>query len=137
MTNVHVERFVKGTLGCECPGEVFEDTEVLGKIVLGGGLTIDAVITVGNRLLIYILKARPSPTLSTDTARLLKTGRIERDIRKLNRFRLVLYAPDPGPVREEAEKAYGSCTEVDDKIHLHVIDEGTASEFLETIRTAP
>ena len=137
MTNVHVERFVKGTLGCECPDEVFEDTEVLGRIVLGGGLTIDAVITVGDRLLIYILKARPSPTLTKDTLRLLKTGRIERDIRNLNRFRLVLYTSDPDTVRLEAEKAYGACPEADDKMHVHVIDESAASEFLGTIRTAP
>jgi hypothetical protein len=137
MMNASVERFVKGTLGCECPDEVFVNTEVLGRIVLGGGLTIDAVITVGDRLLVYVLKARPSPALGKDTLRLLKTGRIERDIRNLNRFRLVLYTQDPDSVRPEAEKAYGACAEVDDKMHVHVIDEGAASEFLGTVKPAP
>jgi len=137
MMNVPVERFVKRTLGCECPDEVFENTEVLSTIVLGWGLTLDAVITVSDRLLIYLLKARPSPALGKDTLRLLKTGRIERDIRELNRFRLVIYSSDPDTVRQEAEMAYKACAEVDDKMHVHVIDEGTASEFLETVRTAP
>jgi hypothetical protein len=129
-----LKSFLRGTLGCECRDEVFEKVEVLFNIELKWGLTLDAVITVGGKLLVYIARARDPETIGKDTSRLVKCGRMERDIRELHRFRLVFFTNDVASVRPAAEKAFATSPEKDEKMHLHVIDEKAVTELLGTLK---
>ena len=86
-----IKRFVQETLGCSCPEEVFnkidyqkESDENLGR-----------KITVGDRLLIYIITMDRKSNIQEVINSALEQGIEEREKKGFNRFRLVLVASHP------------------------------------------
>jgi hypothetical protein len=115
-----IKRFVRDTLGCGCPEEVFRSIDCKRDVELGGGVILHSIITIGNRLLIYVVYDNQD-FVEKHLALLVSAGKKERDSRGLNRFRLVIVTdkiPENGDV---IRRTFGKLQEKDENIHLHVI----------------
>jgi hypothetical protein len=115
-----IERFVRGTLGCKCPDEVFRQIEV-SPLALPDGRGTGRRLVVGDRLLIHIVEAPERLDEPDWLERLAAAGRDERNHRGYNRVRLVVATPtaasDPSALQERFTRALGG----DDRAHLHVL----------------
>ena len=111
----HVTRLIQDTLGCGCPREVFEHYLVQ---LISAGHSPKVQLILGNRLLVWIIDGSKVDRLEKRVPSLLEEGRLERDSRNLNRFRLVLV----GQVPESQAKALSTIKEsADPKVHLHLL----------------
>jgi hypothetical protein len=108
-------RFVRGTLGCGCPDEVFESIEY-GACPGGHGARR---LLVGRRLLVYALQRNEASGLAAAVRRLAAAGLAERDSRGFNRFRLAVATEAPPAARAEATAAFAAATAGDERAHLH------------------
>ena len=118
-TYPEIKRFVQEILGCSCPEEVFNqiDYQEEGDGILG------RKVTVGDRLLIYIITMDAKSNIQGVINSALEQGIVERDKKGLNRFRLVLVASHPDELRSSAEHTFDSSGYTDDKTHLHIVNE--------------
>lgn len=121
--------FVRVTLGCRCPDEVF-DSMSIEHVAGESGTTGHVRLTIGDRLLIYVLEARDSDVAEAALAALARAGLAERDSRGLNRFRLVLALPGTGALSDGIQRAFTSAAATDDRAHLHVIDAAALPQGL-------
>jgi hypothetical protein len=115
-----IEPFVRKTLGCKCPDEVFASIEVTPLQVAGFPSPVTRLL-VGNRLLIYIIDPLPTERLAELVATLTARGRAERDSGGYNRFRLVIGAEDHARVTRAIEAGFKSAAAGDERLHLHVV----------------
>jgi hypothetical protein len=123
-----IKDFVRLTLGCTCPDQVFEQIE--DRQVSSAVSPHSRSITIGNRLLVYIWKVKGSDNLGENFYAMLAAGRRERDARGLNRFRAVLAIDtDRHQVENEVHQYFSASPDRDDRMHLHVVDAAA----LETI----
>ena len=51
-----LKKFIKFNLGCQCPDEVFDSIQKEHNISIEQNIIVDNIFTIGNKLLIYILK---------------------------------------------------------------------------------
>ncbi len=114
-----IKRFVQETLGCSCPEAVFDKIEYASD----PSEPWQRKVTVGDRLLIYIIDAEREPDLPGKMASALELGLAERNSRGLNRFRLVLVSTHPDEVRGMAEQAFQESAYHDERTHLHILGE--------------
>jgi hypothetical protein len=115
-----IKRFVQEALGCGCPEEVFRSIDCKRHADLGGGVILHSIITIGNRLLVYVVYDDQDFVVK-HLAFLISAGKKERDSRGLNRFRLVIVMdgfPGNGDV---IRRTFDELREKDENIHLHVI----------------
>jgi hypothetical protein len=118
-----IERFVRGTLGCGCPDEVFNSIAV--ERMRGPDASAPYLrLLVGNRLLIYVLEAQDPGPARAAMSMLVRQGLEERDRIGLNRFRLVLAADHPTPALTATAVSLTDEIGLDDRAHLHVIAAG-------------
>jgi len=118
-----VLRFVRGTLGCSCPDEVFNSIAI--ERVRGTDASAPYVrLLVGRRLLIYVLDAQQPEQVRATVPALLRQGLEERDANGLNRLRLVVAAGLPTPEVTATVANLASEIGLDDRSHLHVIAAG-------------
>jgi hypothetical protein len=116
-----VRNFVRETLGCTCPEELLWQIEAERRPARSTNMPAHRVLTVGNRLLIYLWEA-DTPSLGATVACLLEAGREERNRRGLNRFRLVVVHPDPAQIEPTARQAYAAWKRAgEDRTHLHLV----------------
>lgn len=113
-----IERFVQGTLGCQCPDEVFRHVEV-GRLPAGGATGRRLVI--GDRLLIHIVEAPERPDAPDWLERLAAAGRDERNRRGYNRFRLVVATSTATGDPSALEGRFTRALRADARAHLHVL----------------
>jgi hypothetical protein len=120
-----IKRFVQETLGCSCPEEVFNkiDYQKEGDGILG------RKVTVGDRLLIYIITIDRKSSIQGVINSALEQGVLERERKGFNRFRLVLVASRPDELRSSAEQAFNSSGYTDEKTHFHVVSESDVVSF--------
>jgi len=109
-----LQRFVRSTLGCKCPDDVFQS------------VTIDRCdhqmrLVIGNRLLIYVMETTLEPPAAKTVSRLVEQGLADRNSQRLNRFRLVVACPQPSPDLASAKAAFAAVAGDDDRAHLHVV----------------
>jgi hypothetical protein len=116
-----LEHFIRTTLGCGCPAEVFQAVDQAHtNASLAAGVT--QRLAVGNRLLIYLVRVVDAEGAPAQIPGWIAAGRQERDALGLNRLRLVLVADASAPqwiTRIEQSFAAAACG--DDRLHLHVI----------------
>ena len=124
-TYPEIKRFVQETLGCSCPEEVFNKIDYQKEI---GGIP-GRKVTVGDRLLIYIITTDRESNIQGVINPALERGVVERDKKGFNRFRLVLVASHPEELRSSAEHAFDSSGYTDEKTHLHVVNESDVESF--------
>ena len=127
-----VKEFVKGSLGCQCPDEVFMDMELLME---KEGLKI----LVGKKLIVQLLPLgkKASDITTEKLLHIFSGGQKERDLKGYNRFRLVLVVKDDDEAKpriedlaQKVEKAFKKTKDSDERMHLHIIDEGSVPEVL-------
>jgi hypothetical protein len=118
--NDNIKLFVQNTLGCGCPEEVFRSIGFKYNVLLGNEVVLKSVITIGNRLLIYVLEAAPQDFIEEKLAFLVSSGKKDRDLKGLNRLRLVI-AADELLDRRMLQSQFDGLAGKDDKIHLHII----------------
>ena len=124
-TYPEIKRFVQETLGCSCPEEMFNQIDYQKESDSISGRKV----TVGDRLLIYIITMDGKSNIQGVINLALERGVVERDKKGLNRFRLVLVASRPDELRSLAEKAFYSSGYTDEKTHLHVVNESDVEGF--------
>jgi len=118
----NIKSFVKDTLGCTCPEDVFRHIEHTENIPIQKNLKVAHRIDVGGRLLIYIYKVEQSTDISEDMAKLIHHGQRAKENGGYNRFRLVLVSDDKEGVAGIATKVFDTL-EKEENIHLHVVGE--------------
>jgi hypothetical protein len=110
-----LQRFVRGTLGCKCPDDVFESVAI-------DRCESHTRLVIGNRLLIYVMEAAAEFPLDEAVSRLASQGLADRNSGQFNRFRLVVAPTQPMPGQADATAAFAEAVRDDDRAHLHVID---------------
>lgn len=115
-----IERFVRGTLGCQCPDEVFHRVEV-GTLVLPGRGGTGQRLIIGDRLLIHLVAASGRPDLFPHIEELATAGRDERDRHGYNRFRLVIAMTAATGDAASLGQRFRRAIDDDDRAHLHVL----------------
>jgi hypothetical protein len=108
--------FVQDTLGCGCPEEVFNKIEY----EKGHGKPWERRIIIGDRLLVYIIRADSDNDVARKIAMAMESGVTERNKSKFNRFRLVLVTANNQEISDSAEKIFCGSKLFDDKTHFHL-----------------
>jgi hypothetical protein len=125
-----VETFIRQTLGCNCPDDVFKT--ILSEYFSHPQFPGESLqrIVVGNRLLIYIIRL---PSDSTDRDNLLSTlavsGKQEREANSYNRIRLVMLSDNPAVDTPPTQLFFSTLTCIDDRMHVHVIETRECSDL--------
>ena len=115
-----VEHFVRGTLGCGCPDEVFQHLVVSRLPPIAGRPPI-VQLQVGSRLLIHVAAPPDGATASDWIEQLAANGRAARVRHGYNRFRLVIASPAPLASVREIEERFARVIVGDEKAHLHFV----------------
>ena len=117
--NESIKNFVRNTLRCKCPDNVFEqidDRQVTSKIS-----PHTRSITIGRKLLLYVWEVGSPDQLEEGVPAILAAGKKARDELGLNRFRAILVTDDPSTIKIQADLCLSQFRELDEKMHLHVI----------------
>ena len=122
-----LKAFIRDTLGCGCPEEVFEKLVCRRESLAGmEGTSVD----VGGRLLVFMTcfdgKADAGKTLGS----LLEAGRARRDAGGFNRVRLVLLTAGAENLADNLQQLFNKMVEGDEKAHLHVLQPAQVPEFI-------
>jgi hypothetical protein len=125
----NIKTFVRQTLGCGCPEEVFERINCQIDVALDEKILLRTKLSVGNRLLVYIFEPGNSDSLDFVIPFLVDSGRKERDTLGFNRLRIVLTSDDTGLIKKTASEIFEK-TQKDEKIHLHIIERHAIPDFL-------
>lgn len=115
-----IERFVRGTLGCGCPDEVFQSIAI-SRLPAAAGRPPLVQLLVGSRLLIHVVAMPVDTALGDWLEQLAASGRAARDRHGYNRFRLVISSPpSAAPPRGIAER-FARAVTGDAHAHLHLL----------------
>ena len=118
-----VKDFVKGTLGCGCPDELFQSIEArIGERDEG----FDQEFIIGNRLLVRMVTQSDKQILLKTLPMLIADGHETREKQSLNRFRLVVFSDQATETEEAIEPLFVRLSQVDDRVHLHVLSSKAA-----------
>jgi hypothetical protein len=115
-----IERFVRDTLGCHCPDEVFQHVQV-GPLPQSTGGAAGHRLVVGDRLLIHIVAAPDGTGEPGWIERAALAGRDERDRLAYSRYRLVVASTVETVARTSLEQRFTRALGDDDHAHLHVL----------------
>ena len=115
-----IEHFVRGTLGCGCPDEVFQHLVVSRLPPIAGRPPI-VQLQVGSRLLIHVVAPPEGAAANGWIEQLAANGRAARDRHGYNRFRLVVASPAPLTSARELEERFARAIVGDEKAHLHFV----------------
>lgn len=120
LDNKRIKAFVQDTLGCGCPEEVFHSIDCRQNVRLNEKVLLSHMITIGNRLLIYVIHSRESNMIQQHLGVIVSAGKKVRDEQGLNRLRLVVVTDDAEEKKSLIRK-FKELKDKDEKIHLHVI----------------
>ncbi len=120
--NNAIKDFVRNTLGCNCPEEVFQYIDCRTAVNIDENIIPAYEINIGNRLLIFAAAIDEIDSLSSVISKLVRAGIKKRDEMKFNRFRLVLLSNGDNDIARQASEIFDSLT-TDEKAHLHVINK--------------
>jgi len=115
-----IERFVRGTLGCHCPDEVFRSVAI-NRLPGAGDRPPVVQLLIGSRLLIHVVAAPPDAAAAGWLEQLAVHGRSARDRHGYNRFRLVVTGPSGATTRRDLESRFARTAVDDDRAHLHLL----------------
>lgn len=116
----NIIKFVRHTLGCMCPDEIFDQIECQDSNSRTD--THTQSITLGVRLLIYIWETNDPSLIEAKLRAMLVSGKNERDRRGLNRFRAVIATDDVDRISSTAQRLFRDLSDKDEKVHLHVVE---------------
>lgn len=113
-----IRHFVRETLGCTCPDEVFKQIQQLEQCAVFA--SAHAVYEIGGRLCVAVYVPANWRALAQNLGQLVADGMRYRDQHGFNRFRLVIACRDDDAVIELSQ-TFEALPEIDDKVHLHVV----------------
>ena len=119
-----LKNFVKFTLGCQCPDDVFNSIQQKKHVKIDDSIILDYEFIIGNRLLVIIIKFDKLEEIQPFLSKIIDYGITKRNEINLNRFRLVLFSNSPKNIETGVEKLFAELTEDDEKVHLHILNEG-------------
>ena len=119
----NIKRFVRKTLGCTCPKEVFQHIECKTDVGVNDNIILSYEINIGNKLLIFVFHADDIDPLGPVISQLVGAGTRQRDERGFIRFRLVLVCKEPDSIADQASTIFNSIGADDERVHLHVIGQ--------------
>lgn len=114
-----VTHFVRRTLGCSCPDEVFERIHTVAGPEAFNGLPVDYRIEIGGRLLVAVCVTAPWREVLRALEAVVAAGRRYRDRNGFNRFRLVVAAQRAHEAQAVLQPVFDAAG--DEKTHLHVL----------------
>jgi hypothetical protein len=117
--NESIRKFVRNTLGCKCPDNVF--AQIDDKQVTSKTSPHTRSITIGGKLLLYVWEVNNPDQLQEGIPAILATGKKARNELGLNRFRAILVTEDPSIIKTHAHLCFSKFSDLDEKMHLHVI----------------
>ena len=120
--NKAIAEFVRNTLGCNCPEEVFRYIDCRTVVNIDESMLPACEINIGNKLLIFATAIDDVDSLMSVLSKLVRAGINKRDEKKFNRFRLVLLTAGASYLAEQASEIFNSLA-ADEKVHLHVINK--------------
>ncbi len=120
--NKAITEFVRNTLGCNCPEEVFQYIDCRTLVNIDENIVPTYEINIGNRLLIFAAAIEEIDSLRSAISKLVRAGINKRDEKKFNRFRLVLLTAGEIDIAEQASDIFSSLN-TDEKAYLHVINK--------------
>ncbi|MCP4609500.1 MAG: hypothetical protein GY845_12370 [Planctomycetes bacterium] len=120
--NKAITEFVRNTLGCNCPEEVFQYIDCRSIENIDEYIEPVYEINIGNKLLIFAAGIDEVDSLESAIPKLVRTGINKRNEKKFNRFRLVLLTAPEIDIAAQASGIFSSLA-ADDKVHLHVINK--------------
>ncbi len=123
MAATEIERFVRGTLGCRCPDEVFSSISIRQIQPIGRRLAHTELL-VGSRLLIQVLEAPQQADAAGWLEQIVADGRAARDRHGYNRYRLVLVMPatvGQAIDRNDLGARFARASTGDEHAHLHLL----------------
>jgi hypothetical protein len=115
-----IEHFVRGTLGCKCPDDVFESIKIL-RAPTPTAATPHTRLVIGERLLIDVVEAQAVKAAGTTVTRLARKGLADRDAQHYNRYRLVVASDHPTQLLADAKASFASAAGDDPRAHLHIL----------------
>jgi hypothetical protein len=115
-----IEHFVRGTLGCKCPDEVFESITIL-RAPTPTAATPHTRLLIGERLLIDVFETHTVKDTAAAVTALARQGLLERDAKQYNRYRLVIASDYPTELLSAARTGFDSVVGTDHRAHLHIL----------------
>lgn len=106
--------FVRSTLGCKCPDDVFRSVAI-------DRYESHTRLLIGNRLLVYVVEAEAKLPDVKFVSQLASRGLADRDSQRLNRLRLVVASTQSELDLAHAKAAFAEVAGDDDRAHMHVI----------------
>ncbi|MEW6214938.1 MAG: hypothetical protein AB1478_07035, partial [Nitrospirota bacterium] len=103
INNENVKTFVKQTLGCACPEEVFTYIDCQSNIKLNDEIVLSNKVNIGNRLLIYVIEVNNPNLINYILPSIVNIGKKERDGLGFNRFRLVIITDKLNEIKQAAD----------------------------------
>jgi hypothetical protein len=116
--------FVRVTLGCGCPDEVFSEI-VVRLAAADNPAPVRLAIEVGGRLLVHVIEEGSALREPGLIPSVLEDGVRRRDERGFNRFRLVVALEGDGAAGEILQRRFDAASARDDRTHLHVLPSST------------
>jgi hypothetical protein len=121
LSSERIQQFVRLTLGCACPEEVFRHTICQHSVPLTDKLWLSHKIDIGSRLLIYVFTANNRALVMNVLPELVSIGKNERERKGYKRLRLVIASDHPDTISVPAKKTFNTLDSIDKKIDLHII----------------
>ncbi|MCL5037669.1 MAG: hypothetical protein M1269_11225 [Chloroflexi bacterium] len=118
-----IRLFVRQTLGCTCPDEVFEIIKVSRDVKIDNEIVISERINIGNRLLIYVVDFDAPGFITDKLPAVVYAGKKERNDAGFNRLRVVIVTDCLDEISRVAKETFDAIDFRDEKIHLHVVDK--------------
>jgi hypothetical protein len=115
-----IEHFVRGTLGCHCPDDVFQSIAI-ERVPTPRHALPHTRLVIGERLLIHVFEAQPAKATAAAISKPTTQGRTERDAKHYNRYRLVLASDHPIQLLDDARTSFESVAGTDNRTHLHIL----------------
>ncbi len=112
--------FVRVTLGCGCPDEVFSEI-VVRSMAADNPAPVRLAIEVGGRLLVHVIEEGPALTDPGLMPTVVEDGLRRRDQGGFNRFRLVVAVAGSDGAGDVLESRFDAVSACDDRIHLHIL----------------
>jgi hypothetical protein len=116
-----IEKFIRDGLGCTCPDEVFESISVEQNPGEFADFQKGRLLTIGGKLLVYLVETNDWASVAAKLEQIFGQGCEKRDAEGFNRFRLVVSTPDIQPARQLLLQQFDALSELDERLHLHVI----------------
>jgi len=126
--NEKLKVFVKNTLGCGCPEEVFEKIDVSELLTEEYDKEITRIV-VGDTLLIYIIGSELSENYVGSVESIALAGKNDRDANNYNRFRLVVSGFEDEVQQEKLSDSFLKSFDVDEKMHIHFVKQELIEEL--------